>query len=143
MRTRRRDETSASPPRRPLPCPLSLWRTREPTRIRTDEATGLAAALAADSISGDPRWAAARAGDPAAAVAVAIDQIRQGQLEGPRADLVMGNLVLLALAGDPTARVVLDHGLRALAREHPGRQRLPRLRAAWAGLAAQDRRGRP
>ncbi|SFU97688.1 hypothetical protein SAMN02799643_03610 [Methylobacterium sp. UNCCL125] len=119
----------ARPPRR---CPLTLWRTREPSEIAAAEVAALAGAVAATAILHERRWPAARAGDPAAAVAVAIDRIHRHGPEGPVADVVMGNLLVLAHRdGDPTAGVVLSHALRALARSRPGRAELPRFAQAW------------
>ena len=133
MRKLQRDQAAASRPRGQRPCPLPLWRTREPARIAPGEVVDLAGVLASTAILRERRWPAARAGDPAAAVAVAIDQIRRRGPDGPLADVIMGNLALLALRGEPTSRVVLGLAIRALARLHPERQDLPGLGAAWTG----------
>ena len=130
----------------PRGCPLTLWRTRAPPEIAKSDVTALAGAVAATAILHERRWPAARAGDPAAAAAVAIDRIRHHGPEGPLADLVMGNLLVLAHRdGDPTAGVVLSHALRALSRSRPGHGELARIARAWtarSGRAARPRRGR-
>lgn len=125
--------------RRPRPagrrraCPLPLWRTRDPADITASEVSALADALSTVAILRERRWPAARAGDPAAAAAVAIDRIRRHGPEGPLADVVMGNLVVLAHRdASPTARLVLALALRSLARLHPGRTDLDRIAEGWA-----------
>jgi len=122
-------------------CPLQLWRERDPSGIAPDDVAALERALASIAILDDRGWPAARAGDPAAAAAAAIGGIRRGRLEEPLADIVMGNLVLLARKGDATAPMLLAHALGTLARRHPGRPRLARLAAAWAGRRSTGGRG--
>ncbi|MEE7493297.1 hypothetical protein [Methylobacterium oryzae] len=131
-RDTRRERTH--PTRRTRACPLPLWRTRGPSAITAAEVRVLADAISATAILHEPRWPAARAGDSAAAAAVAIDRIHRQGPEGPLADLVMGNLVVLARRdGDATARVILAHALRSLARRYPGRTDLHRIADGWAG----------
>ena len=60
-------------------------------------------------------WPRARAGDDAAAVAVALDLLETGR-EGHDLDLAMWALRPLALGGNSAARLVLDHASAALAR---------------------------
>lgn len=124
---------------------LALWRTRGPSGIGAADVSALAEAVAGTAILRERRWPAARAGEPAAAAAVGIARLRGGRLGGPLDDLVMSNLVVLACRdGDPTARVVLAHALRALARRRPERAGLSLLADAWAGpFPAGVRRNRP
>lgn len=130
------------PTRRPRACPLPLWRTRHPSAITAAETGMLADAISATAILHERRWPAARAGDSAAAAAVAIDRIHRQGPEGPLSDLIMGNLVVLARRdGDATARVILAHALRSLARRHPERGDLHRIADGWAGHRGGSRRG--
>lgn len=122
------------PPTRSRACPLPLWRTQYPFAITKAEVGALANAISAISILHDHRWPAARAGDPAAAAAVAIDLIHRQGPEGPLADVVMGNLVVLAHRdGNPTARVILAHALRSLAHLRPERSDLRGIADGWTG----------
>ncbi|SFM32751.1 hypothetical protein [Methylobacterium pseudosasicola] len=124
----------ARPAPRGRACPLPLWRTLDPSDITEEDVTALARAVAATAILHERRWPAARAGDPATAAAVAIDRIHRHEPEGPVFDVVMGNLVVIARRrGDQTARVVLAHALRSLARRHPRRPDLRRIAERWAG----------
>jgi len=127
--------------RRRRTCPLPLWRTRDPSDITEEDVTALARVVAATAILHERRWPAAQAGDPATAAAVAIDRIHRRDPEGPVFDVVMGNLVVIARrAGDPTARVVLAHALRSLARRRRGKADLLRIAEGWAGSRVGFRR---
>ncbi|GBU15887.1 hypothetical protein AwMethylo_01020 [Methylobacterium sp.] len=112
--------------------PMAAWRTRAPGSLGGSEAMALARLLASTSILGEPRWPAARNGDAAAAAALAIRQVRACGADSVASDLVMGNLLLLAERGDPTAPTVIAYALRALARRGAGDRRLLRLAARWA-----------
>lgn len=112
--------------------PMAAWRTRAPGELGGLEATALARLLATTSILGEPRWPSARNGDAAAAAALAIRHVRSCGADSAASDLVMGNLLLLAEQGDPTAPAVIAYALRALARRRTGNRRLLRLAARWA-----------
>ncbi|WP_447679844.1 hypothetical protein [Methylobacterium mesophilicum] len=118
--------------RRPGVGPLVLWRTRTPEAVSPDELNALQRALPTLAILGDRRWPAARAGDPAAAAAAAIERIGRDGPVGIPADIVLSNLFLVALGGDATARLVLAHAIRRLSRRRPELTNLPRIARAWA-----------
>lgn len=121
-------------------CPLALWRTRDPARISTAEVLRLARTVACTEILHERRWRAARAGDAAAAAAVAIDHLHRRTVRTPLTDLILGNLVVLALRGDPTAAVVIAHALRTFGRLDPGGAALVGLSGRWRNLPASLRR---
>ncbi|GJD37221.1 hypothetical protein QO012_001551 [Methylobacterium aerolatum] len=130
-------------------CPLPLWRTRLPTDISEAELAAVTRAVSSAAILHERRWPAARSGDAAAAVAVAVGRLRGPGPEGAVSDLVMSNLLLVARRdGDPAARMVLSHALRALARRRGRGAGLVRLADAWSRRPAggprrnHQRRGR-
>jgi hypothetical protein len=121
--------------RRPKPrsgTPLTLWRTTEPARITSSQVAQLAKRVAATEILHERRWNAARNGDAAAAVAVAMDHLHRRGGRTSLTDVIVGNLVLLALRGDATAPVVIAHALHALGRLDPVDADLPRLARLWS-----------
>lgn len=111
--------------------PLTLWRTTHPARITRADVDSIARRLAATEILHERRWRRARAGDAAAAAAIAIDHLRGLREGNALSDLVLGNLVVLAVRGDATAPVILSHALSTLGRIDPTDSRLPRLAASW------------
>lgn len=142
------------PPERPLRIrrrssprfrdPLTLWRTTDRARISRADVGRLARRLAVTEILHERRWPRARAGDAAAATAIAIDHLR-GLREANRiSDLVLGNLVVLAMRGDATAPVILAHALRTIGRFDPTNPALLRLADCWSrGVPRHPRRLRP
>ena len=121
-------------------CPLALWRTRDPARISPAEVLRLARTVAGTEILHERRWREARAGDAAAAAAIAIDHLHRRTAWTPLTDVILGNLVILALRGDPTAAVVIAHALRTFGRLDPAGRTLGGLSARWGNLHASPRR---
>lgn len=121
--------------------PLSVWRRRDPASLTGNDLSGLVTLVGSTAMWGEPRWAAARRGDPAAAAAVALDHVRRCGADSTASDLVMCNLVLLAAAGDATAPVVIAHALAALARRRPRETALPALAAGWIRRSPTARGG--
>lgn len=127
---------------RPAPVPLSAWRRLPPASLRRHEAE-LRRTLDRVAVLGEPRWRLALDGDGAAAAALGIEAIRGPGLGRPRADLVMGAVALRGLAGDPTAALVVAHGLARLARRRRASARLLDLSRAWiAWNGGRDGRSR-
>ena len=87
--------------------PLHWWR-----HLRADAYTAAHLEILHKSISGiiimnEPRWPDAVRGAPAAAIGVALRTAKRHSTPSPAVDLVMSAVLLTALAGDPTARLVL------------------------------------
>ena len=87
----------------------------------------------------DRRWRAAVGGDAAAAVAIAIRFLHHHDNGTAARDLVMSNLLVHALDGDPAAAVVLAHALVILSRDRPDAVELVTLSAQWGRRPAPDR----
>ncbi len=121
--------------------PLSVWRRRDPASLTGNDLSRLLRLVGSTAMWGEPRWTAARRGDPAAAIAVALDHVRRCGADSTASDLAMCNLVLLAAAGDATAPVVIAHALAALARRRPGDAALPALAAGWIRRSPTARGG--
>lgn len=112
--------------------PLALWRTMEPARITAPRIARLAKRIAAVEILHERRWTAARNGDAAAAVAIAVDHLHRRAGGSSLTDSIIGNLVLLAVRGDATAPLIIAHALNALGRHDPANADLPRLAQLWS-----------
>lgn len=123
--------------------PMAAWRTCAPGRLRSGDAARIERLLATTSILREPQWEAARAGDTAAAVAVAIRQVRSCRADSASADLALSNLLLVAERGAAGAGPVMDLALRTLARRRAGDRRLMRLAALWARPRRRVPRRRP
>jgi hypothetical protein len=93
--------------------PLSSWRTLRALDFSFHDLTSMRALLAKTTLLGQPKWAAAVAGDGPAAVAVAISFIPAGQIT-PSLDLAMTALIACAIEGDPGAAIVASNILRHL-----------------------------
>lgn len=143
--TARRPGGSVPPRRRqgrPARDPLTLWRTTDPARISRADVDRIARRLATTDILHERRWGKARAGDAAAAAAIAIDHLRGRRERTVLSDLILGNLVVLAWRGDATAPVVIAHALHAFGRIDPADPVLPRLAACWNRASHPGRRAR-
>ena len=121
--------------------PLAVWRTMEPERISDSQIARLAKRISAIEILHERRWAAARNGDAAAAVAIAVDHLHRRTGPTQLADVILGNLVLLAVRGDATAPLIIGHALRALGRQDPANANLPRLAQLWSRRPSAARPG--
>jgi hypothetical protein len=104
-------------PVRVWPCdddhPLRWWRTCTAGSFPPLAWTELQAALSGTSIISEPRWAAARQGDAAAAVGIAMPMIPVVAIM-LKVDLVMSAVLLNALKGNAASAAVLAHALQTL-----------------------------
>ena len=121
---------------------LTLWRTTERDRISAADVAHLADRLVATEISQERRWHAARGGDAAVAVAVAIDHLHRRTSTTPLTDLIVGSLLPLAKAGDATAALLVGHALRTLARLDPSDPTPIHLAPLWDRRPIDGRRTR-
>jgi hypothetical protein len=119
--------------------PLTLWRTTDPARISRADVGRIARRLANAEILHERRWGKARAGDAAAAAAIAVDHLRGLRERNNLSDLIIGNLVVLAGRGDATAPVILAHALRTIGRLDPADPEPMRLAALWSRPRASGR----
>lgn len=119
---------------------LALWRTLPPDAFTHVVVTELDLLLAPTALLHAPRWQAARRGDAAAAISLALAALPLTPITA-RTDLVMTALCLCALNGSAAATLVLAHVLRRLGDPHQGQlastwlahpQRLPRRHQASA-----------
>lgn len=105
---------------------LAAWRSGNLGALRPCEAVALERMLRKTGLLREPRWRAALQGDAAAAVAIALDHVRKRAGGGTTTDLVMSNLLVLAVKGDATASTVIAHVVGMLARrENPGLGTMP------------------
>jgi hypothetical protein len=93
--------------------PLASWRTLRALDFSFHDVTSLRTVLAKTTLLGQPKWAAAVAGDGAAAVAVAISFIPAEKIT-QSLDLAMTALIACAIEGDPGAAIVASNILRHL-----------------------------
>jgi hypothetical protein len=94
--------------------PLASWRTLRALDFSFHDLTSMRALLAKTTLLGQPKWAAAVAGDGPAAVAVAISFIPAADKITPSMDLAMTALIACAIEGDPGAAIVASNILRHL-----------------------------
>jgi hypothetical protein len=92
--------------------PLACWRTCSMSSFDAECHTSLRQVLTQVSLLREPRWNAARDGDAAAAIGIAIPAIADETFSLPCLDLLMSSVVLCALSGDPAAAVVWAYALR-------------------------------
>jgi hypothetical protein len=93
--------------------PLASWRTLRALDFSFHDLTSMRALLAKTTLLGQPKWAAAVAGDGPAAVAVAISFIPAQKIT-QSLDLAMTALIACAIEGDPGAAIVASNILRHL-----------------------------
>jgi len=108
--------------------PLHWWRSRPAETFTPSHNKTLRRALIGIGLLGEPRWAAAAGGDAAAAIGIALRTSASSDVVGPQRDLVMTALLRCALAGNPTAALVLSHVLHRLRSHDPN---FPALSASW------------
>lgn len=138
----RNDEESLRPDAvEPAPDPraTTIWRSRLRRDIDPGSIDAIRAILAGPLGIHDRRWRAAVGGDAAAAVAIAIRFLHHHDNGTAARDLVMSNLLVHALDGDPAAAAVLAHALVILSRDRPDAVELVTLSAQWARRPAPDR----
>ena len=70
-------------------------------------------------IIGEPYWPAAAKGDPAAAIGVALRDIKCHRWPSPGFDLVMSALLRCAIEGSTTAALVLEYALGRVTAKDP------------------------
>jgi len=109
--------------------PLALWRTLRADQFDDAHIAALGEALACMELLREPRWADARRGDAAAAIAIAVPLMPINEVV-PRVDVAMSALCLSALRGNPGAAVVFAHALRTIGDDDG---RLKRCGASWLG----------
>jgi hypothetical protein len=106
---------------------LSSWRTLRALDFSFHDLTSMRALLAKTTLLGQPKWAAAVAGDGPAAVAVAISFIPAEEITMSM-DLAMTALIACAIEGDPGAAIVASNILRHLPDATP---RHHQIAASW------------
>lgn len=111
---------------------LAAWRTLDPDAVRPRTLRSVRTALHGTVQMHDRRWPAARAGNAAAAVGVALRFLAEFEPDGPDADLVMSALLVCAAEGDPAAACVLAHALRGLSHGRPDGADLLARGRLWA-----------
>ncbi|CAA2158996.1 hypothetical protein MBRA_04237 [Methylobacterium brachiatum] len=121
-----------------------MWRRCDPGEIAPATVAEIERAVAGTALLlHHPRWPEAQRGDPAAAVAVAVDVLHRHPPGTAATDLAMSGLLVHAARGDATAALVLAHGLAALARRHPRPGELVDRAPRWAPAGRADTRCRP
>lgn len=115
-------------PRREPPAgshPLALWRTERLPDIEASAIREVRRALAGGVCLHHRAWPAARRGEAAAAIAVALDLTRRAEPDPAVVDLALSTVLVAAWRCDAAARTVLAHVLAGLPPDlrggHPGR----------------------
>lgn len=109
-------------PRREPPAgshPLALWRTARLPDIEASAIREVRRALAGGVCLHHRSWPAARRGEAAAAIAVALDLTRGAEPDPLVVDLALSTVLVVAWRGDAAARTILAH---VLARLPPNRR---------------------
>ena len=94
--------------------PLALWRTVRLPDIEAAAIQRVRRALAGEVCLHHRSWPAARRGEAAAAIAVALDLTRGIEPDPAVMDLALSTVLVVAWRGDPAARTVLAHVLAGL-----------------------------
>lgn len=104
---------------------LALWRTERLPDIELSAIREVRRALAGGVCLHHRAWPAARRGEAAAAIAVALDLARRAEPDPAVVDLALSTVLVAAWRGDAAARTVLAHVLAGLPPDlrggHPGR----------------------
>lgn len=117
---------------------IASWRTVRVERFDREVAGALRYRLANVSILGDPLWAEAVAGNPKAAVSVAL-RLTSEHASGTACDLAMTALVACAAEGSEAACLVMSY---VLGRMPNSSRREARLAAAWLARCSDGIRKR-
>lgn len=106
------------PPQRREPArgddPLALWRTVRLPNIEASAIREVRRALGRGVCLHHRSWLAARRGEAAAAIAVALDLTRGTEPDPAVVDLALSTVLVVAWRGDAAARTVLAHVLAGL-----------------------------
>ena len=113
---------------RPIPA-IQWWRQLPADAFTKAHVDVVRSAISGISIIGEPRWANAVRGNPAAAIGIALRTANRRATPGPVVDLVMSAVLLAAMAGDPAAVLVL---IKMINREGAEANK-SRLAASWLG----------
>ena len=107
-------ERGSSETTQPIPI-MEWWRLRPLAEVSAHDLPRLKRCIRGFEIIGDLRWRAAEAGDVPAAIAVAIRLVKHGLIAAPVINLVGTALLIAAVKGDATARLMIEYlaGLKA------------------------------
>jgi hypothetical protein len=118
--------------------PLQWWRRLPADTFTADHLNVLRRAFSGIGMVGEPRWADAVHGHPAAAVGVAQRVIKKRRPLTPIVDLTMSTVLIAAIAGDPVAITVLLMMIERMGREAE-KERLKRSWLRWQHKHARNR----
>lgn len=100
------------------------WRSRAPYSILPRDTRHIRKILQGPIVIADIDWFDAIAGDPSAAIAVAVRQLKFNKITATTVDLALSAVLCCALEGDRAASVVISSALRRRSRIDPSCQSL-------------------
>jgi hypothetical protein len=92
----------------PIPI-MEWWRLKPLASMSAYDLPRLKRCIRGFDIIGDPHWRAAEAGDVPAAIAVAVRLVKQGLIATPVMNLAGTALLIAAIKGDATARLMIEY----------------------------------
>jgi hypothetical protein len=105
----------------------ALWREKVAYRFNDADTVAVKELLNKAVLLNEPKWAEARKGDAATAIALAVAEWPVINIS-PRVDLIMSAILFAGMTGSAAAAVVLAHVLRQL----PGGRKIhKRIAASW------------
>ena len=117
--------------------PLQWWRHLTADVYTTAHLQTLHRAIAGIGMIGEPRWADAARGEPAAAVALALRAVNDRRSPRPVVDLHMSTVLIAAVAGDTAAITLLTVMIGRMAASEADRERLQRSWSKAKRIARQ------
>ena len=107
-------ERGSSETTQPIPI-MEWWRYKPLAEVPAHDLPRLKRCIRGFEIIGDLRWRKAAAGDVPAAIAVAIRLVKHGLIATPVMNLAGTALLIAAIKGDATARLMIEYlaGLKA------------------------------
>ena len=116
--------------------PLQWWRHLSADAYTDAHLQTLHRAISGIGMIGEPRWADAARGEPAAAVGVAIRTVNDRRSLKPIVDLTMSTVLIAALNGSAAAIMLLTLMIGRMAATNAESQRLQR---SWIEVDGADR----
>ena len=92
----------------PIPI-MEWWKLKPLAEVSAHDLPRLKRCIRGFEIIGDVRWRAAEAGDVPAAIAVAIRLVKQGLIATPVMNLAGTALLIAAIKGNATARLMIEY----------------------------------
>jgi len=119
----------------PIPA-IQWWRQLPADAFTKAHLDVVRSAISGINIIGEPRWANAVRGNPAAAIGIALRTANRRDTASSVVDLVMSAVLLAAIAGDPAAALVLIAAINRMGAD----ANLERIKLSWLRMQPKSRR---